>query len=250
MADEDSEVYVTFPHLKELEGKVGRKTPESLLLWMREDVDSDVGETEDRRHPPDDLSSKLSILKQEMRWLRSADVRILRQLVSVHEGIEAMRWLMLERATLASCDSSLTGSLSSLVTAEEHGPSISPCRDIPRSTYPENPPGSFNGESSDGALHAPADHSDRGSAEESPSNFSDSQGPCSDTLPSLGIKTCADPIGGVLLQRTTTPRDVRADEKLQVTHVDTTEEDEKMATLFGYDARWCWVESRDDVTYL
>ncbi|XP_061784385.1 uncharacterized protein [Nerophis lumbriciformis] len=241
MADEDSEVYVTFPHLKELEGKVGRKTPESLLLWMREDVDSDVGQTEDR-HPPDDLSSKLSHLKQEMRWLRSADVRILRQLVSVHEGIEAMRWLMLERATLASCDSSLTGSVSSLVTAEEHGPSISPCRDIPRSTYPENPPGSFNGESSDGALHAAADHSDRRSAEESPSNFSDSQSPRSDTLPSLGIKTCADTIGGVLLECTTTPRDARAD--------DTTEEDEKMATLFGYDAQWCWVESRDDVTYL
>ncbi|XP_061926724.1 leucine rich adaptor protein 1-like [Entelurus aequoreus] len=240
MADEDSEVYVTFPHLKEMEGKVGRKTPESLLLWMREDVDSDVGDTEDR-HPPDDLSSKLSYLKQEMRWLRSADVRILRQLVSVHEGIEAMRWLMLERATLASCDSSLTGSLSSLVTAEEHGPSISPCRDIPRSTYPENPPGSFNGESSDGALHAVADHSDRRSAEESPSNF---------TLPSLGIKTCADPIGGGFPECTTTPRDAHADEKLQVTHDDTTEEDEKMAALFGYDAQWCWVESRDDVTYL
>lgn len=62
------------------------------------------------------------------RWLRSADVRILRQLVAVHEGIEAMRWLMEERGALASHGSSLTGSLSSLVTVEEQGPSMSPCR--------------------------------------------------------------------------------------------------------------------------
>ncbi|TMS09570.1 Leucine rich adaptor protein 1 [Larimichthys crocea] len=61
--------------------------------------------------------------------LRSADVRILRQLVAVHEGIEAMRWLMEERDNLASRDSSLTGSLSSLVTVEEHGPSMSPYRE-------------------------------------------------------------------------------------------------------------------------
>ncbi len=62
------------------------------------------------------------------RWLRSADVRILRQLVAVHEGIEAMRWLMEERDALASRGSSLTGSMSSLVTVEEHGPSMSPYR--------------------------------------------------------------------------------------------------------------------------
>lgn len=34
--------------------------------------------------------------------LRSADVRILRQLVAVHEGIEAMRWLMEERGGVVS----------------------------------------------------------------------------------------------------------------------------------------------------
>lgn len=62
-------------------------------------------------------------------WLRSADVRILRQLVAVHEGIEAMRWLMEERDSLVSrSSSSLTGSLSSLVTVEGHRPSISPDR--------------------------------------------------------------------------------------------------------------------------
>ncbi|XP_034743858.1 uncharacterized protein LOC117954287 isoform X2 [Etheostoma cragini] len=63
------------------------------------------------------------------RWLRSADVRILRQLVAVHDGIEAMRWMMEERGALASHGSSLTGSLSSLVTVEEQGPLMSSCRE-------------------------------------------------------------------------------------------------------------------------
>ncbi|XP_032387621.1 leucine rich adaptor protein 1 isoform X2 [Etheostoma spectabile] len=68
------------------------------------------------------------------RWLRSADVRILRQLVAVHEGIEAMRWLMEERGALASHGSSLTGSLNNLVTVEEQGPSMSACRESQRPT--------------------------------------------------------------------------------------------------------------------
>lgn len=62
------------------------------------------------------------------RWLRCADVRILRQLVAVHEGIEAMRWLIEERGILTSRCSSSSGSLSSLVTIEEHAPSTSACR--------------------------------------------------------------------------------------------------------------------------
>ncbi|KAL7387460.1 hypothetical protein ABVT39_023819 [Epinephelus coioides] len=126
----------SFPDLREVENKVGRKTPESLLIWMRDAADcedgwrSDVVDRGDRGSAlSDSFSDKISNLKQEMRWLRSADVRILRQLVAVHEGIEAMRWLMEERGALASHGSSLTGSLSSLVTVEEHGPSMSPCRE-------------------------------------------------------------------------------------------------------------------------
>lgn len=125
----------SFPDLKELENKVGRKTPESLLIWMRDAADcedgwrSDAVDRGDRGSASSDsFSDKISNLKQEMRWLRSADVRILRQLVAVHEGIEAMRWLMEEQGALVSRGSSLTGSLSSLVTVEEHGPSMSPCR--------------------------------------------------------------------------------------------------------------------------
>lgn len=54
-------------------------------------------------------------------WLRSADVRILQQLVAVHEGIEAMRWLMEERDALVSRSSSLSSLLG-------HGPPTSPFR--------------------------------------------------------------------------------------------------------------------------
>lgn len=43
----------------------------------------------------------------------------------MHEGIEAMRWLMEERDALMSRSSSLTGSLSSLVG---HGPPMFPLR--------------------------------------------------------------------------------------------------------------------------
>ncbi|CAK6952122.1 leucine rich adaptor protein 1-like [Scomber scombrus] len=131
----------SLPELKELENKIGRKTPESLLVWMKDAADcgdcwsSDVGERSEHASAlGDSFSDKISNLKQEMRWLRSADVRILRQLVAVHEGIEAMRWLMEERGALASRGSSLTGSLSSLVTLEDPGASMSPWRESPSPT--------------------------------------------------------------------------------------------------------------------
>ncbi|KAF3699039.1 Leucine rich adaptor protein 1 Leucine repeat adapter protein 35A [Channa argus] len=125
----------SFPPLKELENKVGRKTPESLLVCIRDaECDGDGARGSDvvdrSEHPSawsDGISDKISCLKREMRWLRSADVRILCQLVTVHEGIEAVHWLMDNRGALASRSSSLTGSLSSLVTVEESGPWNSPC---------------------------------------------------------------------------------------------------------------------------
>lgn len=46
--------------------------------------------------------------------LRSVDVKILQQLLAVHEGIEAVKWLMEERSTLTSHCSSLTSSQYSL----------------------------------------------------------------------------------------------------------------------------------------
>lgn len=62
-----------FPDLKELENKVGRKTPESLLIWMRDAADcedgwrSDVVDRGDRGSAlSDSFSDKISNLKQEM----------------------------------------------------------------------------------------------------------------------------------------------------------------------------------------
>lgn len=73
------------------------------------------------------LHASLPMLSMQRR-LRSADVSILRQLLAVHEGVEAMRWLTEERGALVSRGSSSTGSLSSLVTVEERGPPATPCR--------------------------------------------------------------------------------------------------------------------------
>ncbi|KAM4728056.1 uncharacterized protein FYW61_011200 [Anableps anableps] len=131
-----------YPDLNELESKIGRKTPESLLVWMKDAADCEGGWTSDAldrsEHSPDGLSDKINSLKQEMRRLRCADVRILRQLVAVHEGIEAMRWLIEERGLLTSRCSSLSGSLSSLVTIEEHVPTMSPCGEDPSSAFPQD----------------------------------------------------------------------------------------------------------------
>ncbi|XP_070700431.1 leucine rich adaptor protein 1-like [Pempheris klunzingeri] len=153
----------SFPDLRELENKVGRKTPESLLVWMRDAADcedgwrSDVVDRGDRGSAlRDSFSDKISNLRQEMRCLRSADVRILRQLVAVHEGIEAMRWLMEERDALVSRGSSLTGSLSSLVTMEEQGCSLSPCRG---SLSPTQDLTEISGEESENH-HPQAEHGD------------------------------------------------------------------------------------------
>ncbi|KAG8013953.1 Leucine rich adaptor protein 1 [Nibea albiflora] len=237
------------PDLRELENKVGRKTPESLLIWMRDAADCEDGgrsEVVDRGERSsalsDSFSDKINSLKEEMRWLRSADVRILRQLVAVHEGIEAMRWLMEERDNLASRDSSLTGSLSSLVTVEEHGPSMSPYRD--------------------------------GQASSSPAN-----GLVSASLPKsqaqdLDIKDGAKTIRRALLRSNRARRPVIVDngsfavtkqsEETQTEHQtqesfrafqnNTMEKEEsppnKDTILLGYDAQWCWVESQDDVTFL
>lgn len=62
-----------FPDLKELESKVGRKTPESLLVWMKDAADCEDGwrseavDGGDRGSAlRDSFSDKISNLKQEM----------------------------------------------------------------------------------------------------------------------------------------------------------------------------------------
>ncbi|KAM9482548.1 leucine rich adaptor protein 1 [Clarias gariepinus] len=107
------------PDLKELEVKVGRKTPEGLLRWMRQDAaqrgeQSKVTQQESADSGEQGLDGKIRKLRVEMAHLRAVDVRILQQLVALHEGIEAAKWLMEERGLLTSHCSSLTGSQYSL----------------------------------------------------------------------------------------------------------------------------------------
>ncbi|XP_060723616.1 leucine rich adaptor protein 1 [Tachysurus vachellii] len=107
------------PDLKELEVKVGRKTPEGLLRWMRQDAaqrgeHSKVIRQESAHSGEQGLDEKIRKLKVEMAHLRAVDVKILQQLVALHEGIEAAKWLMEERGLLTSHCSSLTGSQYSL----------------------------------------------------------------------------------------------------------------------------------------
>ncbi|KAM6922061.1 leucine rich adaptor protein 1 [Xenentodon cancila] len=111
----------TIPDLKDIEVKIGRKTPEGLLRWMREEASSLRGDA--KLGPPHDttkgtgrksLDEKIRKLRMEMAHLRSVDVKILQQLLAVHEGIEAVKWLMEERSTLTSHCSSLTSSQYSL----------------------------------------------------------------------------------------------------------------------------------------
>ncbi|XP_026069454.1 leucine rich adaptor protein 1-like [Carassius auratus] len=112
---EESNSCEAVPDLKDLELKVGRKTPEGLLKWMREEHkmishhQTDSNETEKKG-----LDEKIRKLKMEMAHLRAADVKILNQLLALHEGIEAVKWLLEERGALTSHCSSLTSSQFSL----------------------------------------------------------------------------------------------------------------------------------------
>ncbi|KAE8610021.1 hypothetical protein XENTR_v10011990 [Xenopus tropicalis] len=111
------------PDLKDLESKVGRKTPESLLRWMREDpvlhlAESGQGQGESAEHG---LAQKIKALKLELACLRAIDVKILQQLLVVNEGIEAVKWILDEKGNLTSRCSSLTSSQYSL--AESQGTS-------------------------------------------------------------------------------------------------------------------------------
>lgn len=71
MAEERLDVFL-FPELKEVENKLGRKTPESLLIWMRDAAHcgggcSSVVDRGDRSAALSaSFSDRISSLKQEM----------------------------------------------------------------------------------------------------------------------------------------------------------------------------------------
>nr|XP_019963063.1 PREDICTED: leucine rich adaptor protein 1-like [Paralichthys olivaceus] len=278
-----------FPEMREVENKVGRKTPESLLRWMKDAADCgdrcDVVDRGDHSSTfSGSFSDRISCLKQEMRWLRSADVKILRQLVAVHEGIEAMRWLMEERGSLASRGSSLTGSLSSLATVEEHGPSMTPRRESQSPTFPQDLT-ETTGEESAGH-RSPHDDADSlhksyldvlspesaGVRLPSPS-YSEFEPNTQDMDAGQDFTAGASTIRRALLRSRKARKEVKADiggfsqesgeiqtecsppqESFRASQNDVMEDEEGPSNtetvLLGYDAQWCWVESQDDVTFL
>ncbi|XP_041133191.1 leucine rich adaptor protein 1-like [Polyodon spathula] len=124
----DETIIESLPDLKDVESKIGRKTPEGLLRWLREDSalllggnTLNPGESKERDPLPGKkgLDEKIRNLKLEMAYLRSTDVKILQQLVAVNEGIEAVKWILEEKGNLASRCSSLTSSQYSLVESQE-----------------------------------------------------------------------------------------------------------------------------------
>ncbi|XP_075854065.1 leucine rich adaptor protein 1 [Microcebus murinus] len=105
------------PDLRDVEGKVGRKTPEGLLRGLRGEWEPGISGALLLPGEPSSghgLGDKIMALRMELAYLRAIDVKILQQLVTLNEGIEAVRWLLEERGTLTSHCSSLTSSQYSL----------------------------------------------------------------------------------------------------------------------------------------
>ncbi|KAL1023892.1 hypothetical protein UPYG_G00048600 [Umbra pygmaea] len=121
--------------LKEIERKIGRKIPESLLRAVMERQSRERSSVGDKWNSPGhvtdisntSLQSKVHLLRQELSHLRGVDVRLLCQLLMINDGIEATRWaLEVERglglAAVASRECSLAGSLCSLAEIQEASP--------------------------------------------------------------------------------------------------------------------------------
>ena len=61
----------------------------------------------------------LSPLFTPQAHLRAIDVKLMKQLMSINEGIESIRWVMEEKGGAASQEGSLTGSLYSLSDSQD-----------------------------------------------------------------------------------------------------------------------------------
>ncbi|XP_001506869.1 leucine rich adaptor protein 1-like isoform X2 [Ornithorhynchus anatinus] len=131
------------PDLGDIELKLGRKVPESLVRSLRgeEPLTRDVEKDKDpgSSFPPSSSSSsapatgparrsnssalerletKLHLLKREMVNLRATDVQLMRQLLIINESIESIKWVIEEKGTIMSRGSSLSGSLCSLLESQ------------------------------------------------------------------------------------------------------------------------------------
>ncbi|CAL8378053.1 unnamed protein product [Boreogadus saida] len=122
--DEDS----VMPDFKDLEAKLGRKVPESLVRSLVEGKvdkkqEKSIGSTavKCRANSADlkRLQSKMLFLKQEMAHLRAIDGQLMQQLMSINEGIESIRWVVDLKGGGTSQEGSLTGSLYSLSDSQD-----------------------------------------------------------------------------------------------------------------------------------
>ncbi|XP_062854150.1 leucine rich adaptor protein 1 [Trichomycterus rosablanca] len=239
------------PDLKELEVlevKVGRKTPAGLLRWMRQDAAQQRGEQNQPNRPEvgdpaqHSLDEKIRKLRMEMAHLRSVDVRILQQLLALHEGIEAAKWLLEDRGTLTSHCSSLTGSQYSL------GGSWSSLHE-PQDKLDNMSIGSY--------LDTLADDLDEytsSGAESILSSKARPGGPKEDAKPSPAVEATGSPLkqgakadaAKVQLGRNPSPKGK--------TYKNGKVEPEscKMSgkVHMEHEAHWHWVQSQDDVTFL
>lgn len=135
------------PDLKDIEIKLGRKIPESLLKSLREEQCSRLKEARED-HPKftqtpaalqnsstlERLETRIHLLKQEMVHLRATDVKLMRQLLIINENIESIKWMIEEKSIITSRGSSLSGSLCSLLESQDtslHGSynSLQDCSD-------------------------------------------------------------------------------------------------------------------------
>ncbi|XP_050799194.1 leucine rich adaptor protein 1-like [Gopherus flavomarginatus] len=126
------------PDLRDIELKLGRKVPESLARSLRgeepaaRDRSGGGGSGFCPASAPGGtrlsssshsalarLETKLHLLKQEMVNLRATDVRLMRQLLIINESIESIKWVIEEKGAIISRDSSLSGSLCSLLESQE-----------------------------------------------------------------------------------------------------------------------------------
>ncbi|XP_026208855.1 leucine rich adaptor protein 1-like [Anabas testudineus] len=120
------------PDLKDIESKMGRKVPDSLIRSLVAGKHHEKRDSAAAAAPHlanctfcansgdlKRLESKMQFLKQEMANLRAIDVKLMQQLVSINEGIESVRWMIEDKGGVASQDGSLTGSLYSLSDSQD-----------------------------------------------------------------------------------------------------------------------------------
>ncbi|MBN3310229.1 leucine rich adaptor protein 1-like [Amia ocellicauda] len=117
---------VVLPDFKDIESKMGRKVPESLIRSLEEGLHQTK---DDKPALPNAVSlsdcalkrleSKMLFLKQEMAHLRAIDVKLMQQLLSINDGIESIKWVIDEKGTMASREGSLAGSLYSLSESQD-----------------------------------------------------------------------------------------------------------------------------------